>query len=62
MIDTVAHPDREDLKVLANPIRLDGARLANRAAPLLGADTDTVLGEVGLSTAEIAALRDQGVL
>lgn len=62
MIDTVAHPDREELRVLANPIRLDGDRLPARAAPLLGSDTDAVLGEAGLSDAERAALRERGVI
>ncbi|PVX30689.1 CoA transferase [Sphingomonas pokkalii] len=62
MIDTVAHVDRADLRVLANPIRLDGDRLPARAAPLLGGDTDAVLAEAGFDTAEIAALRAGGVL
>lgn len=62
MIDTVAHPDRDELRVLANPIRLDGDRLPARAAPLLGSDTDAVLGEAGLSDAERAALRERGVI
>lgn len=62
MIDTVAHPDRDELRVLANPIRLDGDRLPARAAPLLGSDTDAVLGEAGLSNAERAALRERGVI
>ena len=42
------------MRVLANPIRLDGERLPNRAAPLLGADTDAILGEAGYDAAEIA--------
>ncbi|MCJ8157382.1 CaiB/BaiF CoA-transferase family protein [Sphingomonas sp. LaA6.9] len=62
MIDTVSHPDREQLRVLANPIRLDGERLPNRAAPLLGADTDAVLAEAGFGVDEIAAFREKGVI
>ncbi|RJF93824.1 CaiB/BaiF CoA transferase family protein [Sphingomonas cavernae] len=62
MIDTVSHPDREQLRVLANPIRLDGERLPNRAAPLLGADTDAVLAEAGFGADEIAAFREKGVV
>lgn len=62
MIDSVSHPDRGELRVLANPIRIDGERLPNRAAPLLGADTDAVLGELGLDEAEVAALRAKGVV
>lgn len=61
MIDTVAHPDRS-LRVLANPIKIDGQRLPNRAAPKLGADTEAVLDEAGFTRAEIGALRIQGVI
>lgn len=61
MIDHVQHPDAE-IRVLASPIRLDGARLPNRAGPLLGADSDTVLREAGFAEAEIAALRADGVI
>ena len=62
MRDEVAHPDREKLQILANPIKLDGERMPNRAAPLLGADSDDILGEMGLSESEIADLRDKGVV
>jgi crotonobetainyl-CoA:carnitine CoA-transferase CaiB-like acyl-CoA transferase len=62
MIDTVAHPDRAELRVLANPIRLDGKRLPNRAGPLLGADTEAVLAEAGYSGAEIAAFKTKGIV
>lgn len=62
MLDQVAHPDRPGLRVLANPIRLDGERLPNRAAPLLGADTDAVLAEAGLDEDEIARLRASGAI
>lgn len=62
MIDTVSHPDREAMRVLANPIRLNGERLPNRAAPLLGADTDAVLAEAGFSADEIAGFREGGVV
>jgi crotonobetainyl-CoA:carnitine CoA-transferase CaiB-like acyl-CoA transferase len=62
MIDTVSHPDREEMRVLANPIRFDGERLPNRAAPLLGADTDAVLVEAGFDAGEIAVFREKGVV
>lgn len=62
MRDVVGHPDRPDLQVLANPIRIDGQRLPNRAAPLLGADTDDILAELGLDAAEVADLKRAGVV
>lgn len=47
---------------VANPIRIDGQRLPNRAAPLLGADTDDILAELGLDAAEVADLKRAGVV
>jgi crotonobetainyl-CoA:carnitine CoA-transferase CaiB-like acyl-CoA transferase len=62
MIDTVAHPDRAELRVLTNPIRLDGETLPNRAAPLLGADTEAVLEDVGFGATEIEQLKAKGII
>lgn len=63
MLDTVAHPDKPaGMRVLANPIRIDGARLPNRAAPKLGADTDALLDELGYGADAVADLRAQGVV
>lgn len=56
------HPERADLKLVASPIRLDGATLPARAAPGYGADTDRVLAEAGFSADDIAGLRAQKVI
>jgi crotonobetainyl-CoA:carnitine CoA-transferase CaiB-like acyl-CoA transferase len=61
MIDTVDHA-QDPLRVLANPIKVDGLRLPNRAAPKLGADTDALLAEMGYSDAQVADLRTGGVV
>lgn len=61
MIATVDHP-AGPLRVLANPVKVDGARLPNRASPGLGADTDAVLDEAGFTRAEIAGLRASGTI
>jgi crotonobetainyl-CoA:carnitine CoA-transferase CaiB-like acyl-CoA transferase len=61
MLDTVDHA-QGPLRVLANPIKVDGERLPNRAAPKLGADTDALLHEVGLSDGDIADLRANGTV
>jgi crotonobetainyl-CoA:carnitine CoA-transferase CaiB-like acyl-CoA transferase len=61
MVDTVDHP-QGPLRVLANPIKIDGDRLPNRASPKLGCDTEAVLGEIGYSEAEIAELRSAGTV
>src|SRR5262249_19260685 len=44
MVRTVAHAARSDLKVLANPLKLDGRRPDQVAAKALGADNDVLLG------------------
>jgi crotonobetainyl-CoA:carnitine CoA-transferase CaiB-like acyl-CoA transferase len=44
MINTVAHPLRAELQVLANPIKIDGQRLGQQAGPAVGADNQTLLG------------------
>ena len=61
MLDTVAHP-QGPLRVLSNPIMIDGSRLPNRAAPKLGCDTDALLGEIGFDTDAIARLRAEGTI
>lgn len=62
MIRRTPHEQRPDFRTLANPIKLDGARLPARQAPLLGADTDEILASLGLNSAEIADLRREQVL
>ena len=60
----IDHPRRGKTRVPNSPIRLHGADPGTvaRPAPLLGQDTDRVLGEVlGLSSSELAKLRAAGV-
>lgn len=48
---------------IRNPIRLSGTPLVqDRPSPRLGADTDAVLGALGLSAEEIGALAEKGVV
>ena len=62
MVQTVPHPDRPDLRALANPIKLDGERVPSRFAPKLGQDTDAILGELGYDATAIAAMRKAGAV
>jgi crotonobetainyl-CoA:carnitine CoA-transferase CaiB-like acyl-CoA transferase len=61
MIQELPHPQGA-LKVLVNPIRLDGERLPSRVCPALGADGASLLAAVGVSACEIAELEDLGVI
>jgi crotonobetainyl-CoA:carnitine CoA-transferase CaiB-like acyl-CoA transferase len=61
MIDRVSHAEGP-LRVLSNPIKIDGARLPNRASPKLGFDTAAVLDEAGFTLAEITELRASGTI
>lgn len=49
-------------RMLTSPIRVDGRLPPTDAAPALGADTEALLGRIGLDAASIAALREQGAL
>jgi len=60
MVRSLPHPQHPGYRVLANPIKLDGARLPSRIAPQLGQQTDEVLREVGYSDADIAGLKSKG--
>ena len=60
MINEVEHPNRKRMRVLFNPIRLDGARLPQRSGPKLGESTERLLREAGFSAAEIAKMRADG--
>lgn len=52
------HPTGGRLKGIGQPVRFDGEPAKpGRAPPDLGADTDAVLGEIGFSSSDIAALR-----
>ena len=46
MVREVSHPAKPDLRVLANPIKIDGQRLEQAACSPFGADTETYVPEV----------------
>lgn len=64
MIATMEHPIAGTVRTAGDPLRAgEGDRAGFRAAPMLGADTDAVLGELlGLGSAELAGLRAAGVV
>ena len=61
-IQSIDHPDHPGLRVLSNPIRLDGARARAAPAPKRGADTVPILRNAGFSDDDIASLRAEKVI
>ena len=57
MIKEVSHPNRQDMRVLNNPIRIDGERLPISPGPKLGNYTEHILKEIGYTDEDITALR-----
>jgi crotonobetainyl-CoA:carnitine CoA-transferase CaiB-like acyl-CoA transferase len=49
LIQPTPHPAAPGLRLLANPIKLDGQRLPGRACSALGADTEAVLNGASIS-------------
>jgi hypothetical protein len=54
MINTVAHPAKPELKVLANPIKLNGQRLERAVCSPLGADNASVFASLVSSDQRLA--------
>lgn len=61
-IAQVDHPDRPGLRVLNNPLKLDGKRVPLKPAPKLGADTHDILAELGLNKEDVEDLRARKVI
>jgi crotonobetainyl-CoA:carnitine CoA-transferase CaiB-like acyl-CoA transferase len=62
MVVEVEHPVFGVLREIGCPIKVAGAAPRYRAGAALGADTDAVLAEVGVTGAELAGLRARGIV
>ena len=63
MVVEVEHPQRGIQKVLGQPIVLSGATpVMHSATPDAGQHSDAILHELGLSDAEVAALKERKVV
>lgn len=59
----VDHPTIGPLRMVRNPVRRDGKRIATATAPpLLGQHTEAILRELGCDDPQIRALRDSSVI
>lgn len=57
------HPERGEVSIINPPFFFDGKReIEGAAPPTLGEHTDVVLQDLGLSTAEVAALRADHII
>ena len=59
----MAHPLADTVRLVASPIKLSRTPIRyRRPPPLLGADTDAVLSEFGLTPGDIVSLRQAGAI
>ena len=57
-----SYPNGSSARMIANPIRVPGVRLPQRAAPRMGEHNEALLREAGLDAAQIAQLTELGVI
>jgi len=62
LVQSFDHPERQDFRMIASPVRVDGEIPPARPAPALGADTDALLTELGYDLLAIAQLRARGIV
>ena len=63
MVQKCTHPERGEVRTLGYPVKLSGTPLGPVSAPsTLGEHTDEVLAAAGVSAAQIAVLRADGVV
>lgn len=63
LLQAVAHPVIDDLRLVRLPVTVNDERAAHRAPPpALGEHSAEILAEAGYADAEIEALRADGVI
>ena len=61
-VQSVEHPHWGEIKMVRQPILINGEVAPRRAAPALGADTAAILTEAGYSKEEISELEAENVI
>ncbi len=61
-IHNYTHANGDAYRMVAPPIRTQGVDAPRNAAPALGADTDTLLRDIGIGDADIAGLRARKII
>ncbi len=59
---SLPHDSGRKVRLVRSPINLSKTPVEHRPPPLLGADTEAVLGELGRTPGEIAALREKKIV
>ena len=63
MVQTVEHPLAGPIKLFGSPLNFSDTPVREfEAAPLLGAHTDEVMHDIGYDDAQIASLRETGII
>jgi len=62
MVQNLPHAHDPDFRVVHSPVKLNGERLQGKTCSPLGADTNDVLGGLGYTDKDIAALKDNGAI
>ena len=60
MINELQHPENKKMKVLNNPIRINGERLPIEPGLKLGNSTNEILKDIGYNESQINILRKEG--
>jgi len=62
MVRKVPHSENANMEILGNPIKINGERLAGKAAVAMGDNTQELLTDLGYTDAQIAELKRQGAI